>query len=102
MNTNFNNEETARKLRARKRAEYCESEEYKQIKEEYTRQQRIEDHKKRQEQKMLEMRLEKSMGTQTEAIKKLTYKELQKHPFLARITAQLETNDHDGYCSSEE
>ena len=102
MTTNVNNEETARKLRARKRAEYCESEEYKQIKEEYTRQQRIEEHKKRQEQKLLEMRLEKSMGTQTEAIKKPTYKEMQKHPFLARITAQLETNDHDGYCSSEE
>jgi hypothetical protein len=48
------------------------------------------------------MRLEKSMGTQTEAILKPTYKELQKQPFLARITATLETNDHDGYCSSEE
>lgn len=102
MNTNVNNEETARKLRAQKRAEYCESEEYKQIKEEYTREQRIEEHKKRQEQKLLEMRLDKSMGTQTEAIFKPTYKELQKQPFLARITAQLETNDHDGYCSSEE
>ena len=33
MNTIINDEDTARKLRARKRAEYCESEEYKQIKE---------------------------------------------------------------------
>lgn len=113
MNTNANNNEegrTGRRIRNRERpAEYFESEEYKQRREdynkrmeEYTRQQRIEEHKKRQEQKLLEMRLEKSMGTQTEAIQKPTYKELQKHPFLARITAQLETNDHDGYCSSEE
>ena len=78
------------------------SEEVQTLVKEYTRQQRIEEHKKRQEKKMLEMRLEKSMGTQTEAIKKPTYKEMQKQPFLARITAQLETNDHDGYCSSEE
>jgi hypothetical protein len=102
MTTNINNEETARKLRAQKRAELLASEEVQTLVKEYTRQQRIEDHKKRQEQKMLEMRLEKSMGTQTEAIKKPTYKEMQKQPFLARITATLETNDHDGYCSSEE
>jgi hypothetical protein len=109
MNTNVNNEKP-RRIRNRDRpAEYFESEEYKQRKEdykkkmeEYARQQRIEEDKKRQEQKLLEMRLEKSMGTQTEALKKPTYKELQKQPFLARITAQLETNDHDGYCSSEE
>jgi hypothetical protein len=113
MNTNVNNAEegrSGRRIRNRDRpAEYFESEEYKQRKEDYEkrmnerlRQLRIEEDKKRQEQKMLEMRLEKSMGTQTEAIKKPTYKELQKQPFLARITAQLETNDHDGYCSSEE
>lgn len=109
MNTNVNNEKP-RRIRNRDRpAEYFESEEYKERKEdynkkmeEYTREQRIEDHKKHQEQKRLKMRLEKSMGTQTEAILKPTYKELQKQPFLARITAQLETNDHDGYCSSEE
>ena len=109
MNANVNNEKP-RRIRNRDRpAEYFESEEYKQRKEdynkkteEYTRQRRIEEHKKHQEQKLLEMRLEKSMGTQTEALKKPTYKELQKQPFLARITAQLETNDHDGYCSSEE
>ena len=102
MTTNVNNEETARKLRAQKRAALLASEEVQTLVKEYTRQWRIEDHKKRQEQKMLEMRLEKSMGTQTEAIKKPTYKEMQKQPFLARITATLETNDHDGYCSSEE
>ena len=102
MTTNVNNEETARKLRAQKRAALLASEEVQTLVKEYTRQWRIEDHKKRQEQKLLEMRLEKSMGTQTEAIKKPTYKEMQKQPFLARITAQLETNDHDGYCSSEE
>ena len=53
MTTNVNNEETARKLRKQKRAEYCESEEYKQIKEEYTRQQRIEDHKNARNKKFL-------------------------------------------------
>ena len=110
MNTNAEEGRTGRRIRNRDRpAEYFESEEYKQRKEDYEkrmnerlRQLRIEEDKKRQEQKMLEMRLEKSMGTQTEFIPKLTYKELQKQPFLARITAQLETNDHDGYCSSEE
>lgn len=113
MNTNATNEEqgrTGRRIRNRDRpAEYFESEEYKERMEDYEkrmeerlREQRIEEHKKRQEQKLLEMRIERSMGTQTEAILKPTYKELQKHPFLARITAQLETNDHDGYCSSEE
>ena len=48
------------------------------------------------------MRLESSMGTQTEALKKPTYKELEKQQFIAIITAQLEMNDHDGYCSSDE
>ena len=96
MNANANNAEGGRRIRNRDRpAEYFESEEY-------NRELRIEEHDKRQAQKLLEMRLEKSMGTQTETVKKPTYKELQKHPFLARITAQLETNDHDGYCSSEE
>jgi hypothetical protein len=110
MNANAKGGRTGERIRNRDRpAEYFESEEYKQRQEdytkrmeEYTREQRIEDHKKRQAQKLLEMRLEKSMGTQTEAILKPTYKELQKQPFLARITATLETNDHDGYCSSEE
>jgi len=113
MNPNANNEKEGRRgrrIRNRDRpAEYFESEEYKQRMEDYEkrmnerlRELRIEEHNKRQAQKLLEMRLERSMGTQTEAIPKPTYKELQKQPFLARITATLETNDHDGYCSSEE
>ncbi len=51
---------------------------------------------------LLELRLENSMGTQTEVLPKVSYKELNKCRFLARITAQLETNDHDNYCSDEE
>jgi len=111
MNANANpNAKGGRRIRNRDRpAEYFESEEYKQRMEdyekrmeEYNRELRIEEHDKRQAQKLLEMRLEKSMGTQTETIPKPTYKELQKQPFLARIMATLETNDHDGYCSSEE
>ena len=47
----------------------------------------------------IEMILERSMGSQTKALKKPTYKELEKQPFLARITAKLEMNNHDGYCS---
>jgi hypothetical protein len=46
--------------------------------------------------------LERSMGSQTKALKKPTYKELEKQPFLARITAKLEMNNHDGYCSGDE
>jgi hypothetical protein len=42
------------------------------------------------------------MGSQTKALKKPTYKELEKQPFLARITAKLEMNNHDGYCSGDE
>lgn len=60
------------------------------------------EYERQQEEALIDMRLKHSMGTQSEALKKPTYKELQKQPFLARITAQLETNDHDGYCSSEE
>jgi hypothetical protein len=50
----------------------------------------------------IEMILERSMGSQTNALKKPTYKELEKQPFLARITAKLEMNNHDGYCSGDE
>ena len=50
----------------------------------------------------IEMILERSMGSQTKALKKPTYKELEKQPFLARITAKLEMNNHDGYCSGDE
>ncbi len=50
----------------------------------------------------IEMILESSMGSQTKALKKPTYKELEKQPFLARITAKLEMNNHDGYCSGDE
>jgi hypothetical protein len=52
--------------------------------------------------KGIEMILERSMGSQTKALKKPTYKELEKQPFLARITAKLEMNNHDGYCSGDE
>lgn len=72
---------------------YYETEEYKQ---------KYAEHQIRQKQALIDMRLESSMGTQTEALKKPTYKELSRHPFLARITAQLETNNHDGYCSDED
>ena len=54
------------------------------------------------ETELLELRLENSMETQTEVLPKVSYKELNKCRFLARITAQLETNDHDNYCSDEE
>jgi hypothetical protein len=51
---------------------------------------------------LLNFRIESSMLTQTEVLPKPSYKELSRHPFLARITAQLEKNDHDNYCSDEE
>ena len=60
------------------------------------------EYERQQEQELIDMRLESSMGTQTEALKKPTYKELEKQQFIAIITAQLEMNDHDGYCSSDE
>ena len=53
-------------------------------------------------QQFLEMCMENSMGTQTEALSKPSYKEMAKQPFLARITAQLEKNDHYNYCSDED
>jgi hypothetical protein len=49
---------------------------------------------------LLENTLGNSMGTQTAMIPKPTYKELTKHTFLARITAQLEISECDGYCTS--
>jgi hypothetical protein len=58
--------------------------------------------KEYKEQQLLEMRLDNSMGTQTEALSKPSYKEIAKQPFLARITAQLEKNDHYNYCSDED
>jgi hypothetical protein len=51
---------------------------------------------------LLELRLKNSMGTQTEVVPKTSYNELKKCRLLARITAQLETNDHDNYCSDED
>lgn len=51
---------------------------------------------------LLQLRLQSSMGTQTEVLPKMSYNELRKCRLLARITAQLETNDHDNYCSDEE
>ena len=72
---------------------YYETEEYKK---------NYAEHQIRLAQGLIDMRLENSMGTQTEIIPKPTYKELEKEPFLARITAQLETNNHDGYCSDED
>jgi hypothetical protein len=92
MNSNVNNEKTRRR-RIRKPVEYYESEEYKQKQAEYQRQQEV---------KITQMKLDSSMGTQTEVIPRPTYKELEKQPFIARITATLETNDHDGYCSDDD
>lgn len=63
---------------------------------------RIADHERHQKQRLLEMRLNKSMRTQTESLPKPSYKDLTKQPFLARITAQLEKNDHDDYCSDDD
>jgi hypothetical protein len=74
-------------------AEYYQSKEHKQMQAE---------HAIRMEKKMLVERLNKSMGTQTEALPKPSYKDLTKQPFLARITAQLEKNDHDNYCSDDD
>jgi hypothetical protein len=51
---------------------------------------------------LLELRLKNSMGTQTEVVPKTSYNELKKCRLLARITAQLETNDHDNYCSDND
>ena len=51
---------------------------------------------------LLQLRLASSMETQTEVVPKTPYNELKKCRFLARITAQLETYDHDNYCSDEE
>jgi hypothetical protein len=92
---NANNEEPRKVLRRprKKPAEYYQSDEYKQKEEEYKRQ---------QEQKLIEMTLDSSMKSQTKIIVKPTYKELLETPFIARITAQLEKNDHDGYCSDED
>ena len=64
--------------------------------------QKHDEYKRQKEQKFREMRLDNSMKSQTNIIEKPTYKELTKQPFIARITAQLETNDHDGYCSDED
>lgn len=108
MNANANNEKP-RRVHRRKPAEYYESEEYKQrhedyIKrmEEYNRQQKLEEFERQLELTRIQMTLNNSMGTQTAIIPKPTYKELQKQPFLARITAQLEMNNHDGYCSDDD
>ena len=90
MNTNNSNTNNKKSSEYYK---YYETEEYKQ---------KYAEHQIRQEQALIDMRLEHSMGTQTEALKTPTYKELEKHPFLVRITAQLETNNHDGYCSDED
>ena len=87
------NQIKTRRPRIRKPAEYYQSEEYKQEQSEY---------QKKQEIKIIEMTLDSSMRTQTAIIPKPTYEELEKRPFLARITAQLETNNHDGYCSDED
>ncbi len=43
--------------------------------------------------------LKNSLNSQTEFVPKPSFKEFSKHPVLARITAELETNDHPGYCA---
>jgi len=63
---------------------------------------RIADHERHQKQRLLEMQLNKSMQTQTDSFPKPSYKDLTKQPFLARITSQLEKNDHDNYCSDDD
>jgi hypothetical protein len=90
MNINTNNSNNKKSSEYYK---YYETDEYKQ---------KYAEHQIRKEQALIDMRLEHSMGTQIEALHRPTYKELEKHPFLARITAQLETNNHDGYCSDED
>ena len=92
---NANNEEPRKVLRRprKKPAEYYQSDEWKQKHEEYKRQQEL---------SRIQMTLDSSMRSQTKIIVKPTYKELLETPFIARITAQLEKNDHDGYCSDED
>ena len=90
MNTNVNN---ANNKKSTGYYNYYQSEEYTQKHAEYQRQQKL---------SKIQMTLDSSCGTQTEALKKPTYRELEKQPFIARITAQLETNSHDGYCSDED
>lgn len=48
---------------------------------------------------LLENTLGNSMGTQTAMIPKPSYKDLLKKPLLAKITAQLEVSECDGYCT---
>jgi hypothetical protein len=97
MNSNTNNSNTNNANTNNKKSgeyyKYYETEEYKQ---------KYEEHKIRQEQSLIDMRLNSSMRTQTEALHRPTYKELEKQQFIVIVTAQLEMNDHDGYCSSDE
>jgi hypothetical protein len=46
--------------------------------------------------------LSQSNNTQSEVVDKPKYKDLIKQPLLVKITASLETNDHDNFCSDEE
>jgi hypothetical protein len=90
---NANNEEprkVLRRPRTKKPAGYYQSEE------------KEEEYKRQQELSRIQMTLDSSMRSQTKIIVKPTYKELLEQPFLARITAQLEKNSHDGYCSDED
>ena len=90
---NANNEEprkVLRRPRTKKPAGYYQSEE------------KEEEYKRQQELSRIQMTLDSSMRSQTKIIVKPTYKELLGKPFLARITAQLEKNNHDGYCSDED
>jgi len=92
MNTNTNNSNTNNK-NSSEYYKYYETDEYKQ---------KYAEHQIRKEHALIDMRLEHSMGTQTEALHRPTYKELEKQQLIAIITAQLETNNHDGYCSDED
>jgi hypothetical protein len=46
--------------------------------------------------------LRKSLNTQTEVLPKPSFKEFSNNPVFAKITAELEINDHDGDCSGNE
>lgn len=59
-------------------------------------------HEKIMKKRIYNDTLNNSMGTQFGSLPKLKFKDMIKQPRLARITAQLEMNDHDGYCSDDD
>ncbi len=63
------------------------------------RKKNIEEHNRKREMLNQKEILCNSLKTQTEVEPKPKYKDLSKELMLVRITAELETNDHCGYCS---